>query len=106
MSEIQLALETVCVRLGADREKQALIEHPIGFRIIGKSGGEWTLHSKPEPRLVDGCATADCTIELDAESFAMIIEGKRNLQEAYAEGLLKVSGDRRGLLSIVALFTK
>ncbi len=75
--------------------RQALREIIDGsalFVLTGKISGVWHLDTAREPYLIQQHGRADCTWEIPGELFFEIINERKNLQIAFLEDELKVSG--------------
>lgn len=65
------------------------------FKVSGAGGGDWTLDLvSATPTCSPGLhGNANCTLEIDDERFAQMLERKELAMHFYFQGRLKVSGD-------------
>lgn len=69
------------------------------FIIAGLNGGVWVI-DLAQARLVRADHSADCTIELSAETLLALANGQINPQRANLEGLIKVTGSPQCALDL------
>lgn len=77
----------------------------LAFTIGGASGGSWTLDFT-KPRVERGVAPdARAHLELSADDFVRLLEGKLDVTRAMAEGAMRFSGEVAALRALVTVFS-
>ena len=75
-----------------------------GFRLIGETGGAWTLDFN-KASLADGVAEeTDLYLEMDAEDFAKMFTGMLDMEKAAREGGIRFEGDVNLFGNLAAIF--
>ena len=73
-------------RIGDDEDMQVVV-------LTGDGGGTWVLSLRGEVSVTPGDGDADCVLELDANDFIELLEGRATAQQLFFSGKLRVEGD-------------
>jgi hypothetical protein len=78
---------------------------PIGFRLTGAGGGEWTvdLAAQPPSCTPGWGSTVRCTVELPAADLEALLATPEGALRLYAAGRLTLSGESGAILGLQAL---
>lgn len=69
------------------------IDASYRFELDGDDGGQWTLDLRPPVRIVEAAEPAECIIQLTADDFVALFEGRANGQQLFFSGRLRIQGD-------------
>jgi putative sterol carrier protein len=90
-------------KIAENKSQAASIGAVFKFALDGDGGGKFIVNLKDNPGVSEGDGPADCTINMTAQDFVDLTEGKANGQQLFFTGRLKVEGDMSLALRLQSL---
>ena len=80
-------------RLESDPEAAAALDASYKLVLNGEGGGTWVMSLRNEVSVIEGDGEADCVLELHADDFVDLLQGRVTAQQLFFSGKLRVEGD-------------
>ena len=96
----------ICPRMLKIRQERCRsVGGRYGFRLAGRSGGQWTLDFESGqvlPRVSE--QSVELLVDMPVEDFEDLLEQKLDVSAAVRAGRFRTSGDTRGLAHLAEIF--
>jgi putative sterol carrier protein len=93
MTTARAKIEEMAQKLAAKQTEASAINAVYKFVLEGEGGGTWIVKLKAQPSISEGEGDAECVLRLSASDFVDMVEGRKNGQQLFFMGKLRIEGD-------------